>query len=300
MGYEAESLVEESGTLDRWWAWLSRSSGIATLSASNSYEMVQKHDRDANVPLEVINDIESSERGRDDSLGDANDAKILHDSNSSTFARWKDFILAWVSVILAIIAGSAIGPAFKFMTQNGIRSCLSASWRCQCMFPFLFPLAIMESYSSKENAVDWFARKPDLQYPVVVHIFFSGLSWSGNLLFWIIGLQYISTFKASLIACSHPLMLTLWLLIRGDKVPLISIVGILVAFAGLLLSNLPDLFAEMNEEKQFSWQEQALGIALCLASAICEVLVFFNRMVTRKYVPLMQVSLRESLVYIAQ
>jgi drug/metabolite transporter (DMT)-like permease len=216
------------------------------------------------------------------------------ETQRSAFDRWRSFILAWVSVILAVLAGASIGPAFKYMSHHGIRSCLSASWRCQCMLIFLLPIAVFEAISDKNKRVDWFARKPDLKYPVIVHVLFSGLAWSGNLLSWIVGLQYTSTFKASLIACSHPLMLALWLLIRGDKVSWFGLFGILVSFGGLVLSNLPDLINDNNEQAEdgtkLRWDQQALGIFLCLIAAACEVVVLFNRIVTQKYVPLMQVN----------
>lgn len=218
---------------------------------------------------------------------------------ASFLERWKGFILAWVSVILAVLAGASIGPAFKYMSQHGIRSCLSASWRCQCMLIFLLPIAIFEAWSDKKKRVDWFAKKPDLKYPVIVHVFFSGLAWAGNLLTWIVGLQYTSTFKASLIACSHPLMLALWLLIRGDKVSWFGLFGILVAFAGLIISNLPDLFNDNGQAEdgtKLSWMEQALGIILCLIAAACEVVVLFNRIATQKYVPLMQYTFSTTVV----
>jgi drug/metabolite transporter (DMT)-like permease len=213
--------------------------------------------------------------------------------------KWKRFILAWVSIILAILAGASIGPAFKYMSRHGIRSCLSASWRCQCMLIFLLPIAVLEVVADKNKRVDWFARKPDLKYPVIVHVFFSGLAWAGNLLTWIVGLQYTTTFKASLIACSHPLMLALFLLFRGDKVSWMGLFGILVSFSGLIISNLPDLFNDSGRAEdgsKLTWAEQALGIFLCLLAAACEVIVLFNRIVTQKYVPLMQYTFATTIV----
>lgn len=240
---------------------------------------------------------ESSKQRDEENISKVSVLKVVDDNvpkmqKLTTYEKWRAFILAWVSVILAILAGAAIGPAFKYMSHHGIRSCLSASWRCQCMLIFLLPIAVFEAVSDKTKQVDWFANKPDLKYKVIVHVFFSGLAWSGNLLTWIVGLQYTTTFKASLIACSHPLMLALWLLLRGDKVSWFGIFGILFAFSGLILSNLPDLFHDngMAEDgTKLTWMEQALGIVLCLIAAACEVVVLFNRIVTQKYVPLMQV-----------
>jgi hypothetical protein len=35
---------------------------------------------------------------------------------------------------------------------------------------FLTPCAIVERYWDARNQIDWFARKPDLEYPVFVHV----------------------------------------------------------------------------------------------------------------------------------
>lgn len=257
-----------------------------TAPANNLYEVVQNEDRDVIRNTDL--DVESSDNSSAGPKISTFEIETV-DNGQSSWLQWKAFLMAWVSIILALIAGGSIGPAFKYMSQHGIRACLSASWRCQCMLPFLLPLAMIEYYTKKDKRVAWFGRKPDLKYPVIVHIIFSGLAWAGNLLSWIVGLQYTTTFKASLIACSHPLMLALWLLIRGDKVPALSLIGVVVAFSGLLLSNLPDLLHEDPNGPHFTWQEQALGIFLCFSAAAFEVVVLFNRIVTQKYVPLMQV-----------
>ncbi len=40
-----------------------------------------------------------------------------------------DFLLACISMTLAIFSAGSIGPVFKYMESLGIRPCLAASWR---------------------------------------------------------------------------------------------------------------------------------------------------------------------------
>lgn len=117
-------------------------------------------------------------------LEDINDTSIV-----GALKRWnmKQTLFAWTSMILAVFAAASIGPAFKYMENHGIGPCLAASWRCQCMAIILIPIAIIESRSKRRNRVDWWKVKPGLTYPVIVHLTFSGLAWSLNLLSWIIG-----------------------------------------------------------------------------------------------------------------
>lgn len=158
----------------------------------------------------------------------------------------RESFLGWISLILAQVSSASIGPVFKYMTQHGVRVCLSASWRCQAMSIFLIPLAIFESCSSPANKVDWLANKPQLSYPVVVHLLISGLAWSASLLCWIIALQYTTTFKASVLCSIYPLLLVAWMKIKGISVSKLEGVGVLISFIGLLLSSLPALFYDIN------------------------------------------------------
>jgi hypothetical protein len=93
-------------------------------------------------------------------------------------------VMGWASMFLAVMAGSLIGPMFKYMQNHGVASMLAASWRCQCMSILLIPLAIMERMYSKNASTDWTARKPDLSFPIYMHVLIAGAGWAGNLLFW--------------------------------------------------------------------------------------------------------------------
>jgi drug/metabolite transporter (DMT)-like permease len=293
----SESSVSSfSGKVQTWFQKLTKRSDTPN---SNQYELVQVEEMEANKKQ-----FKSTTIDEDASTSEKSENASLPSSTTSTNATksWKTILLAWISLILAILSGASIGPAFKYMTQHGIRSCLSASWRCQCMIIFLIPLAILESWSDRNKRVDWFGYKPDLPYPVIIHTIFSGLAWAGNLLCWIVGLQFTTTFKASLIACTHPLMLVLYLKCRGIYVSYMSMFGVIFAFSGLIISNYPDLYQEMHQSTSSSdtttsttnntagFGGQILGISLCFLAAACEVVILFNRIATTKYVPLMQVK----------
>lgn len=199
------------------------------------------------------------------------------------------------------------------MLQHHITPLLAASWRGQCMSIFLIPMALIESmYPSKR--VNWLEVKPGLPYPIIVHTVFSGIAWSGNLLFWILGLRYVSSFMASVIFSTHPLMLCLFLKLSGSPVSMVEMIGVMIAFMGLLVSCLPDLLLSdahtdtvpdtvsdtdntvPDTHSMITTGQMVIGITFCFASAACEVLVLFNRIATKKHVPLMQYTAATSLV----
>jgi len=165
---------------------------------------------------------------------------------------------------------------------------------------FLVPMAVLESLAPSKK-VAWLETRPGLPYPIIVHIIFSGLAWAGNLLTWIIGLQFTTTFKASLIACTHPLMLCLWLRITGKPVSLLEMLGVLVSFSGLCLSCVPDLLQQSasdggQQAVAVGGFKEAIGILLCFIAAACEVAVLFNRIETKKHVPLFQYTAATTVV----
>lgn len=204
---------------------------------------------------------------------------------------WQATIIAWISMVFAIISAASIGPIFKFMGQHAIRPCLASSWRCQTQLIFLIPLAFCEYwYDPVNNQVDWFVKKPDLRYSVITHVCFAGLSWAGNLLFWVIGLQYTSTFMASVISCSYPVLLVFWLQVYGIRVSWLEVIGVWVAFVGMIVSCLPDaLYNTTNNALHIELKYELLGYGLCLLASACEVVILMDRLKTKQYVPLMQV-----------
>jgi len=147
---------------------------------------------------------------------DSNDNTNIKTNSSSV--SWKERIAAWISLILAIFSGSLIGPAFKYMAKHNIKPILAAAWRCQCMCIFLIPLAIIERVSNKMNKVEWFSKKSDLNYSILTHVIIAGIAWCVNLLFWVEGLRYTTTVRASIICGTHPLMLIIYLSLKGINI----------------------------------------------------------------------------------
>jgi drug/metabolite transporter (DMT)-like permease len=172
----------------------------------------------------------------------------------------------------------------KYMAQNGIHPLLAIIWRGQCMILFLVPLAFIE-IKLGALAVQWTARKTDLKYPLFVHVIVAGLGWTGNLVFWISGLMYTTTVRASMFASTYPLMLVVYLHFNGVIVSRIEWLGVLAAIIGIVTvtgSTVPD------SNETFLPLDRMYGDGLCLLSAVCETLVIVNRQKTRAYVPLMQ------------
>jgi len=146
------------------------------------------------------------------------------------------------------------------------------------------------------NGVKWFHTfSPHLPFPLVVHVIFSGVMWSGNLLFWIVGLQYTTTFKASVVANVHPILLVVSLAVGGTSVSFLEWLGVLVSFGGILLISMREKGSQLLQENAANGKEW-LGLLLCFISAACEVLVLFNRIKTKRFVPLLQYTAATSVV----
>lgn len=208
---------------------------------------------------------------------------------------WLHLIIAGIALLSSLVAGSSIGPVFRYLTSQGIRPCLAASWRCQCMSIFLAPVALAETYMDPRNKVEWFQKKPDLSYPVIVHVIFSGLSWSGLMLFWIVGMQYTSTFLAAILATSDPILLVIILRLQGTEVSRLEMIGVAVAFCGMIISCLHDL-KEQDTTVEVGMVHQLIGYLLCLLASLSETMVIFNRIATKKYVSLWQYTFFTTLI----
>jgi len=206
--------------------------------------------------------------------------------------------LAWASMILAVMSGSAIGPAFKWFEQHDIHETLAASWRCQVMAIILIPIACIEAryFSHPWNWLTW-DRKADLKYPVVWYVLAAGLAWSLNLLCWIIGLEYTTTVRASIFSGMHPLMLVFYMYCSGKSISCYEWVGVFLSFVGLLFIA---LFSEgllykavlgsshRGGKTTIANDQSWVGDLLCLVAAAAEVVVIVNRDRTKQYVPVVQ------------
>lgn len=207
--------------------------------------------------------------------------------------RLRDFILAWISMCLAILSSSTIGPMFKYMDNNNIKPILAASWRCQCMAIWLLPFTLLESFlSKKEDRVPWFEYRPGLRFPVVIHVLIAGFLWAGNLMTWVVGLQYTSTVRASLFSSLHPLMLVVILYFNGTKASYLEWIGIIVSILGIAISSLSGI-QDIIRGKSSDESDNKLALVgdfLCIVAAFNEAVIILNRHKIKKYVPLMQVS----------
>lgn len=219
------------------------------------------------------------------------DESINEDDHKPKENKIRDLLLAWFSMVLAICSGSAIGPMFKYMEQNKIPPFLSASWRCQCMIIFLLPMALLESRLDTGASIHWWERAPDLSFPLFVYVFAAGMGWVGNLLFWISGLQYTTTVRASLIANCHPLLLVVLMCFTGRKISKLEVLGVLLSVGGLAITTLLTPNGGGEGSQGAIPHRRLLGDLLCLCAAAAEVVVITNRHLIKKYVPLMQVCL---------
>lgn len=286
-------------------------------------------------------------------------------SSSILSSRLFYLVLAWITMAMAVFAGSTIGPIFRYMMSKGVTPCLAASWRCQAMSLCLIPFAFIEAFymekkfkekkllqdQNKNNLQNIEAqiegtfegeeeyyfpfpykeKPPTLPYPLYVHVLISGIAWAANLLLWIVALQFISTFKASIVATCHPIILVVSLYFTAPNlVSKLEAYGVFIAFFGMIASNFSELLgknedssssdisSDFNNTESFpalnitstvfstlstthphggSEDEklnnmpiylQMLGVLLCFLSAVSEVVVIFNRIETRKYIPLIQ------------
>lgn len=207
-------------------------------------------------------------------------------------------ILAWLSMILAVMSGSAIGPAFKWFEQHNIHELLAASWRCQVMAIILIPLAFIEArYFNHPWHWLTYERKPDLKYPVAWYILAAGAAWALNLTCWIIGLEYTTTVRASIFSGMHPLMLVFYMFLSGKPVSMYEWCGVLLSFLGLLFIA---LFSEgllykavlgsshRGGKTSVANDQSWIGDLLCLLASAAEVVVIVNRDRTKQYVPVIQ------------
>ena len=211
--------------------------------------------------------------------------------------------LAWLCMLLAILSGAAIGPAFKFMEAYHIEPILAASWRCQCMSFVLLPLALIESYWLNSK-IAWFSppqpaaassphahqehgnNGPPVRYNLIVYMVFAGLGWGVNLLCWVTSLLWTSTVRASIFTGLHPLFLVMYMACRGTPVSRLEWLGVVVAIVGITMTifdETPEQLAETEKAREMEW----FGLFLCICSSLAEVLVLVTRSVVNSNVPTM-------------
>lgn len=221
-------------------------------------------------------------------------------------------ILTWSSMALAMLSQSVIGPIFKYMRVHGVKMCLAASWRCQCMVIVLFPIVIIENFvnkikkknqdiknnqknpdnSQKANSSNCHNNEevlPPLPYPLWIFLLCAGFSWSANLILWLIALQFTTTVKASLYASLYPVMIVFYLTFTGRPVSMIEWFGVGITVVGVVLAGGKELREEFfgSNQNHQTHKYELVGDLLCLTSAAFQVSVIMNRKYIGKRVPLM-------------
>ena len=138
----------------------------------------------------------------------------------------------------ACLSQATLGPVAKWFIQHNVTPLLFCAWRCSGMVLFLMPLAWIEHKSDTTKKIGWLEVKPDLTHPLWIHVFIAGLGWAGNLIFWVIGLQYTTTVRASLLSTTYPIMLVGVLSFKGIPISLLEKFGVFIAMIGLMVTTI--------------------------------------------------------------
>jgi drug/metabolite transporter (DMT)-like permease len=154
---------------------------------------------------------------------------------------------------------------------------------------FLAPLALFEYYVTKsDKQVSWFTNRTDLPLPLIVHVIAAGLCWTGNLVFWVVSLKYISTVVASLLNSIQPLILAMYLCLCGKMISKYEWIGVIIAILGIFIASFNNLIATPGTMAS----NALIGIPFAFAAAVCDVMMVLTRRHQKKYVPLFQVILQ--------
>jgi drug/metabolite transporter (DMT)-like permease len=168
----------------------------------------------------------------------------------------RDFVLAWVGLIVSTLSLAAVGPTFKFLQASlNVSAARASAWRNQAMLIVLaFPLVLELVKTPAHERRAWFSvippsprlRSPgqDSMAPVTERP--SGwhvgwymcaicVCWSVSLVCWVQGLRYTSTVRASLFSSTYPLMLLAYFrFVKKQTVSWGEVFGVFVALLGTL------------------------------------------------------------------
>lgn len=154
---------------------------------------------------------------------------------------------------------------------------------------FLVPLGVLEWYFlPRSQAVDWFGTKPDLPFPIIFHVLFAGLSWGGNVVLWVVALQYTTTVHASIIQGTQPMIVSVYYQCIGQPISSLEWLGIFFCIVGMFISSLTKSFTRHEAEEETDLRSEIYGDALVFLSAVFEVFILINRNKVKPYCPLMQ------------
>jgi drug/metabolite transporter (DMT)-like permease len=167
------------------------------------------------------------------------------------------------------------------------------------MVIFLVPLGILEwIVLPRADAVDWMGKKPDLPFPIFVHVLFAGFAWGGNVVLWVVALQYTSTVHASLITSTQPMILSIYYQCIGQPVSGLEWLGIFVCSLGIGIASMTKMVSSQGSESAASYQAELWGDILCLLSAFFEVFILINRQKVKPYCPLLQYTAFTTIVVV--
>jgi drug/metabolite transporter (DMT)-like permease len=218
-------------------------------------------------------------------------ARAVRAAVEAESGSWMAYAVGWTAMLLAILSSAATTPMFKYLEESGVSPGLAACWRSQAMSVFLVPIAVVEALTTGQHIKAW-ERRPDLEYQIFVHVGFAGLGWAASLLFYINGLELTTAVRASLITNMHPLIMVLYMCLRGQRVDRLDWGGVLLAFSGIMVMALDKVGSSgVNHRDVHASSSPMLelcGMFLCLAAATADCFVMINRKMIKKYVPLMQ------------
>ncbi len=109
------------------------------------------------------------------------------------------------------------------------------------MVIFLGPFSTIEYYAQRYASIQWKKRRYAISSVVSCSV-----SWSTDLLLWVIALQFISTVLASLTGNSVPLYLAFYYHFTGVKLTYYEWSGVAVAVTGLVIASWKGLLSDQN------------------------------------------------------
>jgi drug/metabolite transporter (DMT)-like permease len=216
------------------------------------------------------------------------DTRLGELTGSVISAGFVSTILAWGSIVMAVLSGSTIGPIFKYVEEQGVGAVMAASWRNQAMLIFLSPLAFAESVYEQHNKkpqVSIFSTPLELRYPLLVYVVLDGLAWAMGSSAWVVALQYTTTMRASVFASLSPIILALYQYFVGVQVTAYEWVGVIGAVLGICVIVSDGLFDVQGP----ATANMVLGDAICVCASFAFSFEVINRRNTSAYVPLFKV-----------
>jgi drug/metabolite transporter (DMT)-like permease len=201
----------------------------------------------------------------------------------------RDFVLAWIGLIVSTLSLAAVGPTFKYLQASlNVAAARASAWRNQAMLIVLaLPLLVELAKTPAHERRAWFRvipPSPRLQSPgaasaeesvaqsapgwhVGWYMCVICVCWSVSLVFWVQALRYTSTVRASLFSSTYPLMLLAYFrFVKKQSVSWGEVFGVCVALLGT--------HAESRTEN--SWQNNARAVC-----RLCRLCNFVNRVYVR-------------------